>query len=1290
MEKGRHWCGARSSSVKELSLFSQTVEVRAQLEKPDNARLVGGANRCAGRPEMKKHEVWRPVHVWSESDDWDLKSAAVICRQLDCGPAVSVQLTLEISSAPLWVLSLSCLRSGPTLRECLETGGVTSLMKLEITCSGSKSVRLVNGNSLCSGRMEVKSNQSWSSVCKDDFDRQDAQVVCRELGCGAPSVLQGAFYGEMEAPMWSKEFQCEGSESVLTDCGSSGSARNSYVRLAGEPSRCAGRLEMEQHGDWQPVIDFYSPWNLKAAAVVCGQLGCGSAVSTEIREAPTDHSARRIIPRCYGSESALRECMLKMDSASTSYILEVICSGNTDITSASTRVSTSLRKPDNVRLVGGANNCTGKLEVKQHGDWRPVSVGGPDWNLRFADIACRQLDCGSAVSVGRRDYGGSRHDFNSLFFWVISPSCLQSGSTLLECVQTRPGPIFDSFHLEITCSGNLEVKTNQSWSSVCKDDFDHQDAQVVCRELGCGAPSVLQGALYGEGEAPVWSREFQCEGSESALLHCRSSGSARNSCSPGKASVGARLVGGASRCAGSLQMKQHEGWKPVANGEADWTLKAAAVVCGLLECGSALSVEMNDILPTGPVLLINPSCLQSGYTVRECFVTEHILNRPGSLTITCSGNSVRLVNGSSLCSGRVEVKSNQLWSSVCEHDFDHQDAQVVCRELGCGAPSVLQGALYGEGEALVWSKEFQCEGTESALLHCRSSGSARNSCSPGKAVGLTCSEPDNQIIRLVGGANHCAGRLQMKQHDDWRHVVIWSAEWTLKAAAVVCGLLDCGSAVSVARTRNYIGESSWAISLSSGSVLGRNSVAPVLAICIAVKNNSSLLFLHLSLSPESVRLVNGNSLCSGRVEVKSNQSWSSVCEDDFDHQDAQVVCRELGCGAPSVLQGALYGEGEAPVWSREFQCEGSESVLTDCGSSGSARNSCLPVGLTCSESVKLVNGSSLCSGRVELKSNQSWSSVCEDDFDHQDAQVVCRELGCGALSVLQGALYGEGKAPMWTKEFQCEGRESALLHCGSSGSARNSCSPGKAVGLTCSGRCFKRFISLSTLSPCTYTLLKRLAGEPSRCAGTLEMEQHGDWQPVIDFFSPWNLKAAAVVCGQLGCGSAVSTEIREAPTDHLARRIIPRCYGSESALRECMLKMDSASTSYILEVICSGNTDITSASTCVFTSLRSLRHLPLCLQIFYKAAHRPAPSGFFGSPPSSEVSVCLPFSDFDNFTDDQCARPLLPFFFFFFFLNVGFCFRAGVALVTPCPISCLHGVYVTFSARLSSLGTPAE
>ena len=115
------------------------------------------------------------------------------------------------------------------------------------------------------------------------------------------------------------------------------------------------------------------------------------------------------------------------------------------------------------------------------------------------------------------------------------------------------------------------------------------------------------------------------------------------------------------------------------------------------------------------------------------------------------------------------------------------------------------------------------------------------------------------------------------------------------------------------------------------------------------------LSLFLAPPPDFVRLVNGTGPCSGRVEVKSHQSWLSVCEDDFDQQDAEVLCRELGCGPPSVLQGALYGEVEAPMWPKEFHCEGSESALMDCGSSGSTRNNCSPnktVGLTCSGKIQ--------------------------------------------------------------------------------------------------------------------------------------------------------------------------------------------------------------------------------------------------------------------------------------------------------------------------------------------------
>ncbi|XP_041728307.2 deleted in malignant brain tumors 1 protein-like [Coregonus clupeaformis] len=181
---------------------------------------------------------------------------------------------------------------------------------------------------------------------------------------------------------------------------------------------------------------------------------------------------------------------------------------------------------------------------------------------------------------------------------------------------------------------------------------------------------------------------------------------------------------------------------------------------------------------------------------------------------------------------------------------------------------------------------------------------------------------------------------------------------------------------------------------------------------------------------EFVQLVDGAGLCSGRLEVKSNQSWASVCEADFDQQDAEVVCGELGCGAPAALQGGLYGEGEGQTWDKEFQCKGNESLLLDCDTSDRKNNTCLPgnaVGLTCSEpdGVRLVGGGSRCAGGVELYDQGEWRTVGAVDWDQRDiAAVVCRQLGCGStVSVLRGYT---------TRGFgvECSGSESSLRQCG--------------------------------------------------------------------------------------------------------------------------------------------------------------------------------------------------------------------------------------------------------------------
>ncbi|KAF5887861.1 scavenger receptor cysteine-rich type 19, partial [Clarias magur] len=103
--------------------------------------------------------------------------------------------------------------------------------------------------------------------------------------------------------------------------------------------------------------------------------------------------------------------------------------------------------------------------------------------------------------------------------------------------------------------------------------------------------------------------------------------------------------------------------------------------------------------------------------------------------------SVRLVNGGSRCAGRVEVHHGDSWSTVCDADFDQQDAEVVCRELGCGIPvKVLGSAAFGRGEGQVWTEELQCRGTESDITFCPTSSSLKHShCSHDNDVGLICS-----------------------------------------------------------------------------------------------------------------------------------------------------------------------------------------------------------------------------------------------------------------------------------------------------------------------------------------------------------------------------------------------------------------------------------------------------------------------------------------------------------------------------------------------------------------------
>ncbi|XP_029770156.1 soluble scavenger receptor cysteine-rich domain-containing protein SSC5D, partial [Terrapene carolina triunguis] len=533
------------------------------------------------------------------------------------------------------------------------------------------------------------------------------------------------------------------------------------------------------------------------------------------------------------------------------------------------------------------------------------------------------------------------------------------------------------------CAGSVEVLHNQQWGTVCDDGWDITDAGVVCRQLGCGtALSAPGGARFGPGSDPIWLDDVNCAGTEAALSDCRARPWGENNCHHGEDAgvvcsdsgisevAQLRLVNSSSRCSGRVEVLHNQQWGTVCDDS--WDITDAGVVCRQLGCGTALSAPGEARFGRGldRIWLDDVNCAGTETALSDCRARpwgENNCNHGEDAGVVCSDSGIsevaqlRLVNSSSRCAGRVEVLHNQEWGTVCDDSWDLQDAGVVCRQLGCGTALLAPGgAQFGRGSDRIWLDDVNCAGTEAALFDCRARPWGDNNCNHGEDAGVECSD----------------------------------------------------SGIS---------------------------------------------------EPAQLRLVNGPSHCAGRVEVLHNQQWGTVCDDGWDITDAGVVCRQLGCGtALSAPGGARFGRGSDPIWLDDVNCTGTEAALSDCRARPWEDNNCNhgeDAGVVCSDAgssevaqLRLVNSPSRCAGRVEVLHNQQWGTVCDDNWDLQDAGVICRQLGCGtALSSPGGARFGQGSDHIWLDDVHCTGTEVALSDCRARPWGENNCNHRKDAGVVCSG-----------------------------------------------------------------------------------------------------------------------------------------------------------------------------------------------------------------------------------------------
>ncbi|KAF7652733.1 hypothetical protein LDENG_00092850, partial [Lucifuga dentata] len=428
------------------------------------------------------------------------------------------------------------------------------------------------------------------------------------------------------------------------------------------------------------------------------------------------------------------------------------------------------------------------------------------------------------------------------------------------------------------------------------------------------------------------------------------------------------------------------------------------------------------------------------------------------------------------------------------------------------------------------------------------------------AIGWAYCDCHQGAARLVGGSSGHSGRVEVYLNGQWGAVC--DTNWTDRDASVMCRQLGMGE-IGAAVQHSYFGLGSGVFHYER---LGCRGDENSLLQCQNRKfitgdcnhgNEAGLVCAVPEGSGAPLRLVGGLEDFEGRVEVFHDGRWGTICDDQWDDVDAEVVCRQLGLrGVAKAWTWAHFGQGSGPIFLDGVQCTGNELSLDECPHNNWEQHNCdhmEDAGVSCNPftdgAVRLLGADVPWEGRVEIYHQGEWGTVCDDNWTELNAQVVCRQLGFrGRADMAPDGAYEEGQGLILLDEVQCRGSEGSLLACSHAEWGRHDCSHSEDVGVHCERGGDTRNTPGPSLPD--EPLLRLVAGE-SRKEGRVEVYMNGLWGSVCD--DGWNDINAAVVCRQLGyTGVAKARSMAyfgegRGPI-HLDN---VRCSGSEASLGQC-------------------------------------------------------------------------------------------------------------------------------------------